>query len=368
MNDVNNIFSLSNCLSKQQLVNYIQQKMDRDEVYLVESHLNDCPFCSDAIDGLMDADLTEMQNTIQEIKPTLIHTHIQHLPSEKTNTDPAPLTISSNKNKWMIAASILLLFGLGGYSVYSFVHHQRHELAKNEEPKSIPTETTYTETSTPRSTEIVQLRVPDKEIKNLDKKEAVPTQKVESAKKIVAKEIQEQTPEVQKQIVAEPMKQRKIESEPLIETQKYHDNYSQNQSKALAEADQEKELAIRLKTSAVGMSNKKNAPQIRNNAANQLNYSSDNNSNNIQYTPTGISDYENGITSYNQGDYRKSINYLERAFENAKKSEEDDIEYYLAMSYLKIGRENKAENLFKKLMTSSKYKLIISDQLNKIKK
>ena len=366
MNDVNNIFSMSNCLSKQQLVNYIQQKMDRDEVYLVESHLNDCPFCSDAIDGLMDADLTEMQNTIQEIKPTLIHTHIQHLPSEKTNTDPAPLTISSNKNKWMIAASILLLFGLGGYSVYSFVHHQSHELAKNEEPKSIPTAATYSETSTPRNTEIVQLRVPDKETKNLDKKEAVPTQKVENVKKIVAEKIQEQIPEVQKQIGAEPMKQREIESEPLIETQNYHDNYSQKERNALAEAVQEKELAIRQKTSAVGMSNKKNAPQIQNNAANQLNYSSDNN--NIQFVPSAISDYENGITSYNRSDYRNAIQFLERAFENAKKSEQEDIEYYLAMSYLKIGREKKAEKIFNKLMVSSKYKPIILEQLNKTKK
>ena len=366
MNDVNNIFSLSNCLSKQQLVNYIQQKLDRDEVYLVESHLNDCPFCSDAIDGLMDADLTEMQTTIQEIKPNLIHAHIQHLPSENTNTQPAPLTISSNKNKWMIAASILLLFGLGGYSVYSFVHHQSHELAKNEEPKSIPTEASYTETSTPRNTEIVQIRVPEKETKNLDKKEAVPAQKGVNAKVVVTEKIQEQIPEVQKQIGAEPMKQIKIESEPLIETQNYHDNYSQKESKA--DAVQEKELAIRQKTSAVGMSNKKNAPQIQNNAANQLNYSSDNNNNNIQFVPSAISDYENGITSYNRADYRNAIQYLEHAFENAKKTEQEDIEYYLAMSYLKIGREKKAEKIFNKLMASSKYKSIILEQLNKTKK
>jgi hypothetical protein len=367
MNDANNIFSLSNCLSKQQLVNYIQHKLDRDEVYIVESHLNDCPFCSDAIDGLMDADLTEMQTTIQEIKPNLIHAHIQHLPSENTNTHPAPFTISSNKNKWMIAASILLLFGLGGYSVYSFVHQQSHELAKNEETKSIPTEATYSETSTPRNTEIVQLRVPDEEIKNLDKKEAILTQKEESAKKMVAKEIQKQIPEVQKEVGAEPMKQSKFESEPLIETQNYHDNFSQKESKALAEAVQEKELAIRQKTSAVGMSNKKNAPQIQNNAANQLNYSSDNN-NNIQFVPSAISDYENGITSYNSADYRNAIKYFENAFENAKKSEQEDIEYYLAMSYLKIGREKKAEKLFKKLMASSKYKPIIIEELNKTKK
>lgn len=379
MNDVNNIFSLSNCLSTQQLVHYIQQKMDRDEVYLVESHLNDCPFCSDAIDGLMDADLTEMQTSIQEIKPKLIHAHIQHLPSENIIAQPTPLTISSNKNKWLIAASILLLFGLGGYSVYSFVHHQSHELAKNEEQKSIPTETTYTETSSPKNTEIVQIRVPDEEIKKLENKETMPAQKVEIAKKMVPEAVQEKTIESKSNVNEDPIKQIKIESEPLIESQKYHDNFSQKESKEETERVQEQNIAIKKKTSTVGMSAKKNIPQIQNNAANQLNYSSDNNyfnnnynsnhnSNNLQFSPTTVNNFENGLICYNKADYRSAINYLEIALEDANASNKEDIEYYMAMSYQKMGREKKAEKIFKKLMLSSKYKSIISDKLIKTKK
>jgi len=379
MNDVNNIFSLSNCLSTQQLVHYIQQKMDRDEVYLVESHLNDCPFCSDAIDGLMDADLTEMQTSIQEIKPKLIHAHIQHLPSENIIAQLAPLTISSNKNKWLIAASILLLFGLGGYSVYSFVHHQSHELAKNEEQKSIPTETTYTETSSPKNTEIVQIRVPDEEIKKLENKEAMPAQKVEIAKKMVPEVVQEKNIESKSNVNEDPIKQIKIESEPLIESQKYHDNFSQKESKEETERVQEQNIAIKKKTSTVGMSAKKNIPQIQNNAANQLNYSSDNNyfnnnynsnhnSNNLQFSPTTVNNFENGLICYNKADYRSAINYLEIALEDANASNKEDIEYYMAMSYQKMGREKKAEKIFKKLMLSSKYKSIISDKLIKTKK
>ena len=379
MNDVNNIFSLSNCLSTQQLVHYIQQKLDRDEVYLVESHLNDCPFCSDAIDGLMDADLTEMQTSLQEIKPKLIHAHSQHLPSENIITQPTPLTISSNKNKWLIAASILLLFGLGGYSVYSFVHHQSHELAKNEEQKSIPTETTYTETSSPKNTEIVQIRVPDEELKKLENKEAMPAQKVEIAKKMVPEVVQEKNIESKSNVNEDPIKQIKIESEPLIESQKYHDNFSQKESKEETERVQEQNIAIKKKTSTVGMSAKKNIPQIQNNAANQLNYSSDNNyfnnnynsnhnSNNLQFSPTTVNNFENGLICYNKADYRSAINYLEIALEDANASNKEDIEYYMAMSYQKMGREKKAEKIFKKLMLSSKYKSIISDKLIKTKK
>jgi tetratricopeptide (TPR) repeat protein len=122
------------------------------------------------------------------------------------------------------------------------------------------------------------------------------------------------------------------------------------------------------------MSAKKNIPQIQNNAANQLNYSSDNNynsnhnSNNLQFSPTTVNNFENGLICYNKADYRSAINYLEIALEDANASNKEDIEYYMAMSYQKMGREKKAEKIFKKLMLSSKYKSIISDKLIKTKK
>ncbi len=40
-------------------------------MYLVESHLNDCPMCSDALDGLMQADLMLTENHLKEIKVEL---------------------------------------------------------------------------------------------------------------------------------------------------------------------------------------------------------------------------------------------------------------------------------------------------------
>jgi hypothetical protein len=375
MSDLNNIFSLTNCLSRQQLVHYIQQKLDRDEVYLVENHLNDCPFCSDAIDGLMDTEVTQMQTILEEIKPALIQSQIEFAAIKNTNTETTKLTISSAKNRWLVAASILLLFGLGGYSVYSFMRHQSHDLAKNEEPKSIPTQTTYTETSTPRNTEIVQISVPEEEIKKLDEKPASQGPKIDIGKKMVSQVIQEKVAETNANISEDAIKQTKTETEPLIESQNYHDNFAQKESKAEAEAVHEKDLAIKRRTSVVGMSTKKNIPQIQNNAANQLNYSSDNNnynsynnSNNLQFTPTSVNNFENGVICYNKADYRNAINYLEIALEDANASKQEDIEYYMAMSYQKMGREKKAEKIFKKLMVSSKYKSIISDKLIKTKK
>jgi tetratricopeptide (TPR) repeat protein len=74
------------------------------------------------------------------------------------------------------------------------------------------------------------------------------------------------------------------------------------------------------------------------------------------------------LICYNKADYRSAINYLEIALEDANASNKEDIEYYMAMSYQKMGREKKAEKIFKKLMLSSKYKSIISDKLIKTKK
>ena len=318
----------------------------------------------------MDTEVTQMQTILEEIKPTLIQSQIEFAAIKNTNTEATKLTISSAKNRWLVAASILLLFGLGGYSVYSFMHHQSHDLVKNEEPKSIPTQTTYTETSTPKNTEIVQIRVPEKEIEKLDEKPAPQGPKIDLAKKMVSQVVQEKVAETNTNISEDAIKQPKIEPEPLIESQNYHDNFAQKESKAEAESVQEKDLAIKRRTSVVGMSTKKNVPQIQNNAANQLNYSSDNNnynsynnSNNLQFTPSAVNNFENGVKCYNKADYRNAINYLEIALEDANASKQEDIEYYMAMSYQKMGREKKAEKIFKKLMVSSKYKSIISDKL-----
>lgn len=68
MSNYSNIWTPSSCISQSQLLNYIRQNLDRDEVYLVESHLNDCPICSDAIDSLMEADIQVTEQSLTDIK------------------------------------------------------------------------------------------------------------------------------------------------------------------------------------------------------------------------------------------------------------------------------------------------------------
>ncbi|MBL7682249.1 MAG: hypothetical protein JNK00_02720 [Flavipsychrobacter sp.] len=46
------IFDQSSCLTKKQLKGYVSGSMTNEEVHAVEVHLNSCPMCSDAVDGL----------------------------------------------------------------------------------------------------------------------------------------------------------------------------------------------------------------------------------------------------------------------------------------------------------------------------
>ena len=71
---------------------------------------------------------------------------------------------------------------------------------------------------------------------------------------------------------------------------------------------------------------------------------------------------------YKKVDYNNAIKYFELSLEDANNSNQEEIEYYMAMSYQNMGRAKKAEKIFKKLMTSSKYKSIISDKIYKTKK
>ncbi|MCI5080554.1 MAG: zf-HC2 domain-containing protein, partial [Saprospiraceae bacterium] len=46
------IFTKSACLSRQRLEGYVQGTLDRPTVREVEHHLNDCPLCSQAVEGM----------------------------------------------------------------------------------------------------------------------------------------------------------------------------------------------------------------------------------------------------------------------------------------------------------------------------
>jgi tetratricopeptide (TPR) repeat protein len=52
----NKIFNERSCLSRKELSGYVQKQLSPSETHQVESHLIDCPLCSDAVEGLSSAE------------------------------------------------------------------------------------------------------------------------------------------------------------------------------------------------------------------------------------------------------------------------------------------------------------------------
>ncbi len=119
------------------------------------------------------------------------------------------------------------------------------------------------------------------------------------------------------------------------------------------------------------MKKSKDEPIQQSPVANQLNYSTYSNNNNdnnnlrdkdIESTKalakqsSSKSDYETGLGFYNEGNYKKSIRFFEKATKKASGIELEDIQFHLAQAYLKLGRTAEAESLLNKLASSSKYK------------
>lgn len=92
-----NIFSETECLSEQQMFDYIDGKLNASEQYQAERHLVDCELCSDALEGLR---LVQNRNIISETKQEVQQLVLNH--SKKRNYFAY----------YAIAASVLVIFGL----------------------------------------------------------------------------------------------------------------------------------------------------------------------------------------------------------------------------------------------------------------
>lgn len=414
MTNFSNIWTQSNCLSKSQLIGYIQQTLDRDEIYLVESHLNDCQICSDALDGLMEEDLEITQQHISAIKSTVeeriiaLHTNekstfTSNQTTKKTSTNSgSTLSVTSGKYRWLVAASVLAFIALGGYSVYSFIRSQDQTLAQNKTSGDTK-DAEYNKPALENDHEITTLKVnppdensaPPTDLKDekKERKEDMATSTKPSSQTNEFKAVPAPPVQVQKTPVVGKDAPKQVEREAIAQTENesakdLEKNIEPSQGMSNYEDDkkvykpQQEEVVAKTK-SKVGMSNSKQMPAAQN--AKELSYpqQNDNNyysnqnanqANNEVYarkkteTKTELSDYEKAMQAYNSGDYKESIRFFERALKSASGTQKEDIQYQLAQAYLKTGKENKAEKLFEILATGTKYKNEASQQLLKAKK
>jgi|GEM_PF-5904345 len=408
MSNYSNIWTPSSCISQSQLLNYIRQNLDRDEVYLVESHLNDCPICSDAIDSLMEVDLLLTEQSLTDIKsdleqrildrhPVTKSTPIVRMPFMETEQHKPVIVIkSTNRYRWMVAASILLFMGLGGYSIYSFIKSQDHQLAHQTTAGNLkpvdyqkPIDTDANEirqikskppinqpdvvASTPASTH------QEPSFKSIPIEPQSPARAEQSANQNVAK--RESVATANDVAIQSPSntKQSRDEQEQMAAPISQANDYMED--KKVVEAYKE---ALVKKSSSVGLSNSK--PAAFNQRSNQLTYPHQSNNanqdNSYQLAETNEAkkskaskntkqqqdNYEIALQYVNAGDYKNSIPYFEKALKNRQGNAKEDIEFQLAQAYLNAGMNRKAERLFETLAAGIKYKAQSEEKLRSISK
>ncbi len=85
-NDLQHLFNGTHCLSKRQLRDYAAGSISREEAYAVESHLNTCPLCSAAADGML-AHFPESAGVLAEVDAGFLKEHFKkHSPQIHLNT------------------------------------------------------------------------------------------------------------------------------------------------------------------------------------------------------------------------------------------------------------------------------------------
>ena len=85
-NDLQHLFDGTHCLSKRQMRDYAAGSMDREEAYAVESHLNTCPLCSAAADGML-AHFPESAGVLADVDAGFLKEHFRkHSPQIHLNT------------------------------------------------------------------------------------------------------------------------------------------------------------------------------------------------------------------------------------------------------------------------------------------
>lgn len=127
-NNLNNIFSESECLSEEMLYKYLEDKLTAKEKYIVENHLQSCEFCSDALEGLsLLKNVEEAKSMIGEIKNEIIN---------KSFTKKNKIIWFDYRVKLAVAASIILLIGISFLLRYYFKRESENKIALNSSPKS----------------------------------------------------------------------------------------------------------------------------------------------------------------------------------------------------------------------------------------
>lgn len=142
MKNLENILSHSDCLSQEQMQQYLENSLDKEQTLQLENHITDCMFCSDALEGLQQLSHNENQQAVGEIKhhieSILFAEQEENVPptvEKPTTVEPQPqMTVKKGGKRISLAAAaglFFLIFG-AGLAVFSYINNNTNWL-KNDQ-------------------------------------------------------------------------------------------------------------------------------------------------------------------------------------------------------------------------------------------
>lgn len=123
------IFDESVCLTKRQMKDYVSGAMTNEEAHALEVHLNSCPFCSEAIEGMLSLDPAEANAALNDLNANFLKEHLPDNHTAHSSAHHTPSATSANTSSaetkrktiplWrtvLIAATLLLFLGILWYN------------------------------------------------------------------------------------------------------------------------------------------------------------------------------------------------------------------------------------------------------------
>lgn len=119
------IFRETGCLSEQQLMDYLNGKLNEEEMHVIEAHVADCEFCSDAMEGLS---AVKNKNEIPLILRQ-IHNQLRHeLQSHQSKTRKVKMY------SWLAALVFIILLILLIAFMATYFSMKKHNPEQPPEP------------------------------------------------------------------------------------------------------------------------------------------------------------------------------------------------------------------------------------------
>ncbi len=371
-----NLFNDSGkCLTPEQMKLYVQNVLSPIEKRNVENHLLECEFCSDAVEGLKQANFAEYQNEVailnRQIKRRVKYNSRKHI-------FYSPWKIIA------VAASVLFLILLSGIYFDWFLHTRFENVAKNIQDLSSKVSNLAMLKKDERKDTITIIK--EKNADNIYSSTATATEDItplsESANAEIdsTKKPEEQTVAALDKDAAEVLSKNNVAAnsknevaisadEELKSTSKMKSLSSPSASIPSANYNNVNNENVAAKKIAIPQNPDETEGLKQYNAKNFVKAISSLN-NVVAKEPTNFqAKYYLGMSYMQAGKYIEAIKQFDAIMLSNNQDWFDDARYQKALSHLKIEDELTAKNLFEQIVSENgKYKTEAQQQLDGLQK